>query len=330
VPPLLEIRGLEVVFPGADGRPVAVVRGADLTVERAEIVGLVGESGSGKTVTALATLGLVPPPGRIAAGSVRFEGRELVGSPEHELRAVRGAGIGLVFQEPASALNPVLTIGSQVVESIRTHRPISRAAARREAVELLDRLSLPDPGRRMREYAHQLSGGQRQRVVLALALAGGPRLLIADEPTTALDVTVQAEVLDRLVELRSALGLGILLITHDLGIVAEVCDRIAVMYAGEIVERGVVAEVYARPRHPYTRALLAALPRLGSPAARGELATIPGQVPAAGDLPKGCPFEPRCAERIAGCAEVPPPWIAGEGDSGVRCLVRARERGIPS
>jgi oligopeptide/dipeptide ABC transporter ATP-binding protein len=327
--PLLEIRDLAVEFPPAGGRsggPAAVVRGVDLTVGRGEIVGLVGESGSGKTLTALAVLGLVPPPGRIAGGSVRLAGRQLVGASERELRSVRGARIGLVFQEPGSALNPVLSIGAQLVEAIRAHRQVTRREARRQAVELLTRLSLPDPERRLREYAHQLSGGQRQRVVLALALAAGPELLIADEPTTALDVTVQAEVLEQLAELRAGLGLSILLITHDLGIVAEVCDRLAVMYAGEIVERGPVGELFASPAHPYTRALLGALPRLGAPAARGRLPAIPGQVPEAGQRLPGCAFEPRCAERVPECAAVAPPWFE-TGERGARCLVRARERG---
>jgi oligopeptide/dipeptide ABC transporter ATP-binding protein len=326
--PLLEIRDLVVEFPRADGSSgaaSAVVRGADLSVGRGEIVGLVGESGSGKTLTALAILGLVPPPGRISSGSVRLSGRELVGAPERELRRVRGARIGLVFQEPGSALNPVLSIGTQITEAIRAHRDVSRGAARAQALDLLTRLSLPDPERRLREYPHQISGGQRQRVVLALALAAGPDLLIADEPTTALDVTVQAEVLERLAGLRTDLGLGILLITHDLAVVAEVCDRLAVMYAGEVVETGPVSELFARPAHPYTRALLAALPRLGAPVARGRLQTIPGQVPEAGALPPGCAFEPRCAERIPECAAAPPPWFEVSAGRGARCLVRARE-----
>jgi len=326
--PLLDIRGLEIGFPAGGAGPLAVVRGASLAVGRGEIVGLVGESGSGKSLTALATLGLVPAPGRILAGSVRLEGRELVGLPERELRAIRGARIGLVFQEPSAALNPVLTVGAQLVEAIRAHRAVTRAEARGRALELLERLAIPDPERRLREYPHQLSGGQRQRVVLALALAAGPGLLIADEPTTALDVTLQAEVLDLLVELRDELGVAVLLITHDLAVVAEVCDRVLVMYAGEVVEEGAVASVFARPLHPYTQGLLAALPRLGAPAPRGALPSIPGQVPAPAALPRGCAFHPRCPERLPVCSERRPEWTAVEG-RGVRCLARERDGGAP-
>jgi oligopeptide/dipeptide ABC transporter ATP-binding protein len=324
--PLLDIRALEIGFPAGGGRSLPVVRGASLGVARREIVGLVGESGSGKSLTALAVLGLVPTPGRILSGSVRLNGRELVGLPERELRAVRGARIGLVFQEPSAALNPVLTVGAQIAEAIRAHLPVSRASARRRAIDLLDRLSIPDPERRYGEYPHQLSGGQRQRVVLALALAAGPDLLIADEPTTALDVTLQAEVLDLLVELRDELGLAVLLISHDLGVVAQICDRVAVMYAGEVVESGTVAEVFARPLHPYTRGLLAALPRLGAPAPRGELPAIGGQVPSAADLPSGCAFHPRCPERLPECPEIHPAWSV-RGGGGVRCLARERDAG---
>ena len=324
--PLLEIRDLEIGFPAGDGGLLKVVRGASLAVARREIVGLVGESGSGKSLTALATLGLVPAPGRILGGSVRLDGRELVGLPERELRAIRGARIGLVFQEPSAALNPVLTVGTQIVEAIRAHQPVAAGVARERALDLLRRLSIPDPARRLGEYPHQLSGGQRQRVVLALALAAGPDLLIADEPTTALDVTLQAEVLDLLVELRGALDLSVLLISHDFAVVAEVCDRLAVMYAGEVVEEGSVTRVFARPLHPYTRGLLAALPRLGAPAPRGALPAIPGQVPSAAELPSGCAFHPRCPERLADCPTIHPRWIRRE-EGGVRCLAREREAG---
>jgi oligopeptide/dipeptide ABC transporter ATP-binding protein len=322
---LLEIRDLEVGFPTTGDDTLAVVRGVSLTVERGEIVGLVGESGSGKSLTALALLGLVPAPGRITGGRILLGGRDLVGLSERDLRAVRGARIGLVFQEPSAALNPVLTVGAQVVEAIRAHRAVSRAAARAQAAELLGRLAIPDPERRLKEYPHQLSGGQRQRVVLALALAAGPELLIADEPTTALDVTLQAEVLDLIGNLRDQLGLGVLLITHDLAVVSQLCDRVAVMYAGEIVESGPVRALFERPLHPYTRGLLAALPRLGEPAPRGALPSIPGQVPAAGELPSGCPFHPRCGERLPECPDLRPPWL-DLGGRGVRCLARARER----
>ncbi len=330
MPPLLELRNLEIRFPsrGSAGE-IAVVRGASLSIGRGEAVGLVGESGSGKSLTALAVLGLVPAPGRIAAGSIRLDGQELVGIGERAYRSVRGARIGLVFQEPGAALNPVLTIGAQIVEAIRAHRDLSRSAARRRALELLERLAIPDPARRLRQYPHELSGGQRQRALLAIALAAEPDLLIADEPTTALDVTIQAEVLDLLDELRRERSLALLLITHDLAVVARSCDRLAVLYAGEVVEEGATADLLSNPAHPYTRGLLASLPRLGEGVERGRLAAIPGQVPAAGALPTGCPFHPRCAERLACCSIEAPPFVelagAGSARHAARCWLHAPE-----
>ncbi|MEO7795511.1 MAG: ABC transporter ATP-binding protein [Thermoanaerobaculia bacterium] len=330
-PPLLEVSGLEICFPGPS-RPFEVVRGASLVVRRGEIVGLVGESGSGKSLTALAILGLVPSPGRVVGGEIRLDGRNLVGLSERELRSVRGARIGLVFQEPMAALNPVLTLETQICEAIRAHPakgPVGKGlrvtarAARARARELLDLLAIPDPERRLGEYPHQLSGGQRQRAMLAIALAAGPDLLIADEPTTALDVTLQAQVLELLERLRRELGLAILLITHDLAVVAESCDRVLVMYAGEIVESASSEELFARPAHPYTRALLASIPVLGAPAPRGELPAIPGQVPAADRLPAGCVFEPRCPARIERCRSERPAWVELGGGAecrGGRCL----------
>jgi peptide/nickel transport system ATP-binding protein len=257
--PLLEIQGLEVAFPGAAGW-VPVVRGASLTVGRGEVVGLVGESGSGKTLTALSVLRLVPPPGRIA-GRVRLDGEsgDLLALPERELRRVRGGRIGFVFQEPMAALDPVYTIGFQIAEAVRAHRRISQREAREETVRLLDRVALPDARRRLDDYPHQLSGGQRQRVGIAMALAAGPDLLLADEPTTSLDVTLQAQVLTLLMRLRDELGLAVLLITHDLGVVAETCDRVVVMHRGEVVETADVETLFRAPRHAYTRFLLEAL-----------------------------------------------------------------------
>jgi len=322
---LLEIRGLEITFPGPAG-DATVVRGAALEVGRGEIVGLVGESGSGKSLTALAVLGLVPPPGRIRAGSIRFDGRELVGLPDRELRPLRGGRVGLVFQEPSAALNPVLTIGTQIVEAVRAHRDVTRRAARERARDLLALLAVPDPERRLGEYPHQLSGGQRQRALMAIALAAGPELLIADEPTTALDVTVQAQVLELLTRLRRELGLAILLITHDLAVVAESCDRVVVMYAGRPVEAAPAATLFAAPAHPYTRGLLASLPRLGEPAERGRLPSVPGQVPDATQPPSGCPFHPRCAERLASCSSEDPPWVDLGGGHGARCVLAAPGR----
>jgi peptide/nickel transport system ATP-binding protein len=323
-PPLLDVADLSIRFParsedGEAGRarrpppPYDVVRGVSFTVERGEFVGLVGESGSGKSLTALAILGLVPPPGEVVGGRVLLDGRDLLGLEERELRAVRGARIGLVFQEPMAALNPVLTLETQITEAVRAHRRdgrrVTARAARARALDLLELLAIPDPVRRLRSYPHQLSGGQRQRAMLAIALAAGPELLIADEPTTALDVTLQAQVLELLERLRRELGLAILLITHDLAVVAESCDRVLVLYAGEVMEAASSERLFAQPGHPYTRALLASIPVLGRPAPRGELPAIPGQVPAADRLPSGCVFHPRCPARIERCTEVHPPWV---------------------
>jgi peptide/nickel transport system ATP-binding protein len=277
VPPLLEVQGLEVSFPsGAGWRPV--VRGAAFTVGRGEAVGLVGESGSGKTLTALALLGLVPPPGRVTAGSVHLDGgapdavpRDLLTLGEPAWRAVRGRRIAMVFQEPATAFNPVFSIGFQIAEVLRAHpsgqpgRRMTRRAAWAEAARLLDRVAIADAGRRLGDYPHQLSGGQRQRAMIAMALAGRPELLLADEPTTALDVTLQAQILELLADLRRELGLAVLLITHDLGVVAESCDRVVVMHAGQVVETAAVAELFRAPADPYTRGLLAAAARSEPP-----------------------------------------------------------------
>ncbi|MFL6262817.1 MAG: ATP-binding cassette domain-containing protein [Thermoanaerobaculia bacterium] len=266
--PLLEIRDLEVAFPARDagGAPVPVVRGVSLDVGRGEVVGLVGESGSGKSMTALAVLGLVPPPGRVTAGAVHLHGKggavELLRLDSRALRRVRGGRIAMVFQEPATAFNPVYSIGFQIAEAVRAHRQVSRREAREEAARLLDRVAFPDARRRLDAYPHQLSGGQRQRAMIAMALAGRPDLLLADEPTTALDVTLQAQILELLDELRRDLGLAVLLITHDLGVVAEACDRVVVMRAGRVVEAAGVEELFRAPAHPYTRELLAGLPRL--------------------------------------------------------------------
>jgi peptide/nickel transport system ATP-binding protein len=273
--PLLEVRDLEISFPSR-GSWTPVVRGASLTVGRGEMVGLVGESGSGKTLTALAVLGLVPPPGRVTRGSILLGGpaggysgsggaaTDLLTLGARELRAVRGARAALIFQEPATAFNPVYSIGFQIAEAVRAHRRVSRREAEHEAARLLDRVALADARRRLDDYPHQLSGGQRQRAMIAMALAGRPDLLLADEPTTALDVTLQAQILELLDELRRDLGLSVLLITHDLGVVAETCDRVVVMRDGQVVETAAVAELFRAPAHPYTRELLAALPRLGA------------------------------------------------------------------
>jgi ABC-type dipeptide/oligopeptide/nickel transport system ATPase component len=257
------VEDLEVSFPTGGGW-VPVVRGVSLALGHGEILGLVGESGSGKSLTALSVLGLVPPPGRVTAGRVLLDGTDLLALRPREIRQVRGGRIGMVFQEPATAFNPVYTIGFQIAEAVRAHRRMPRRAALAEAVRLLDRVALPDARRRLGDYPHQLSGGQRQRAMIAMALAGRPDLLLADEPTTALDVTLQAQVLELLEDLRTDLGLSVLLITHDMGVVAETCDRVAVMRDGQVVEQAGVAELFRAPAHPYTRELMAAVPKLAA------------------------------------------------------------------
>jgi oligopeptide/dipeptide ABC transporter ATP-binding protein len=320
--PLLAVRDLSVAFPsGRHRNAVRAVDGVSLDVHRGETLCLVGETGSGKTLTALASVRLVPAPGRVTAGRIAFDGRDLLAASERELQHTRGAGIGFVFQEPMTALNPVYTIGAQIAETLAVHGVASGAAARRHAVELLDAVRIPAPARRAQDYPHQLSGGMRQRALIAAALACTPSLLIADEPTTALDVRIQAGILDLLREMQTRLGLALLLITHDLGVVAELADRIAVMYAGRIVETGPAGEVLAAPAHPYTRGLLASRPGL-TPGA--SLQAIPGSVPDLAALPKGCAFGPRCADRVPACESAPPQ----ERSAGVRRTVRCvREEG---
>ncbi len=297
--PLLAIENLRTYFYTTAGVARAV-DGLSLTVEPGETVGVVGESGCGKSVTALSILRLVAPPGRIESGSrIAFEGRDLLALDERGMRAIRGNRIAMVFQEPMTALNPVFTVGDQVAEVARIHAGASRADARKRAVAMLDRVGIPAPDERAREYPHQLSGGMRQRVMIAMALVMQPALLIADEPTTALDVTIQAQILELLTELQGQFGMSVLLITHDLGVVAETTSRVVVMYGGEAVEQAPVRDLFAHPHHPYTRGLLAAMPRLG--ASRDRLRTIPGTVPAPTDWPAGCRFRDRCASAWERC-----------------------------
>jgi peptide/nickel transport system ATP-binding protein len=320
--PLLQIDDLVTVFDTPAGR-VPAVDGVSLSIERGGALGLVGESGCGKSVTAMSVLGLVASPGRIERGKILLEidGRavDLVGLPEGRLRQVRGGRVGMIFQEPMTSLNPVFTIGNQVAEAVRLHRKLPRAAARQRALELLSLVRIADPERRLDEYPHQLSGGMRQRAMIAMSLACEPDLLIADEPTTALDVTIQAQILELLADLRRRLGMALLLITHDLGVVAETCDEVAVMYAGQIVEQAAAAELFAHPLHPYTIGLLAARPehRSGS----GEpLAAIPGMVPQPRDFPAGCRFHPRCGfVREPRCTAEPPPLRELAAGHFVRC-----------
>jgi len=316
--PLLAVDRLRTVFDRPDGRQAAAVDGVSFVVGRGETLGLVGESGSGKSVTALSILRLVLPPGRIVGGRVELDGTNLLDLDERAMRSIRGRRIGYVFQEPMVALNPVYTIGFQIAETLTVHGLARGATARTRAIELLDAVRVPDPVRRASEYPHQLSGGLRQRAMIALALAGSPELLIADEPTTALDVTVQAEILDLLRNLRTSFRLSLLLITHDLGVVAEMADRVAVMYAGRIVEQAPLAPLFEAPAHPYTRGLLASLPdqRQGR-----RLETIPGVVPDLGALPTGCAFAPRCADRVDRCETEPPDVTPLGAGREVRCVL---------
>jgi peptide/nickel transport system ATP-binding protein len=316
--PVLEVRDLRTEFATDDGSFPAV-DGVSFAVDAGQTLAIVGESGCGKSVTALSVMGLVPdPPGRITAGSIRFEGRELVGAPKRELLDLRGNGLAMIFQEPMTSLNPAFTIGNQIVEALLRHRALPRAAAEARAIEVLRQVRIPAPEQRFHEYPHKLSGGMRQRAMIAMALACEPRLLIADEPTTALDVTIQAQILDLLRNLQRHMGLALLLITHDLGVIAEMADRVAVMYAGRIVEEAPVRPLFEDPKHPYTRGLLASLPGT-APGTR--LRAIPGTVPPLGELPPGCPFTPRCPDRFERCpTATPEDTVVGE-DRRVKCYL---------
>jgi peptide/nickel transport system ATP-binding protein len=322
--PLIEIRNLRVTFLGDDGRTTHAVDAVDLTVANGSTLGLVGESGCGKSVTSLAIMGLLPKHSAQVTGSIRFEGLDLLEVPDQTLRDLRGNRLAMIFQEPMTSLNPSLTVGNQIIETILRHRGGTQSAARRRAIELLRRVHIPSPERRIDEYPHKLSGGMRQRVMIAMALACDPRLLIADEPTTALDVTLQAQILDLMRELKADSRAAIILITHDLGVVAEVCDEVAVMYAGEIVERATVAELFASPQHPYTVGLLGSIPRLDRDASR--LATIEGVVPDMAVPPRGCRFAARCpfAEDI--CTAAPPLLAKVSAGHWSRCVRAPLER----
>ena len=325
--PLLEVQELHTHLFTEEG-VVKAVRGLSLTVDRGETVAVVGESGCGKSMAALSILRLVPdPPGRIVGGRVALEGRDLLALEEEEMRAVRGGDISMIFQEPMTSLNPVFTVGDQIAEALSVHRGLSRRAARERAVALLDTVRIPDPGLKVDEYPHRLSGGMRQRVMIAMALACEPKLLIADEPTTALDVTIQAQVLELLRELQGVFGMAILLITHDLGVVAEMADRVVVVYAGRKVEEAEVGALFAAPLHPYTEGLLDSTPNpVRRSAGVRRLREIPGAVPSLLDLPAGCPFAPRCAKALPLCGEVDPAATALAGEREVACHVAAAER----
>jgi oligopeptide/dipeptide ABC transporter ATP-binding protein len=293
---ILEVRGLRTSFHTRDGI-VKAVDGINFRVGRGEIMGLVGESGCGKSVTSLSIMGLVGPPGRVEGGEILFDGQDLLKLKPDDLRKLRGDRISMIFQQPQSSLNPVQDVGRQIAEVLELHRGMKTGPARARALELLKMVGIPDPERRIKSFPHEMSGGMAQRVMIAMALACEPELLIADEPTTALDVTIQAQILDLMRHLREQTGTAIILITHDLGVVAEMCDRVAVMYAGEIVEQADVITLFRRPSHPYTRGLIESIPLVGD--VREELSVIPGNVPNLIDLPNGCRFAPRCAARVA-------------------------------
>jgi oligopeptide/dipeptide ABC transporter ATP-binding protein len=304
--PLLQVRDLRVRFPTPSG-PIEAVSGVSFTVSAGETLAVVGESGSGKSVSSLAVLGLLGG-GRVTGGSIRFQGEELVGADPERLRRLRGAEIAMIFQNPMSSLDPLFTVGDQIAEVLRIHRAVSRRHARRRAVELLAEVGLPDPARRVRSYPHELSGGQQQRVVIAMALACEPALLIADEPTTALDVTVEAQILELLRRMQRDHGSALLFVTHDMGVVAEMADRVLVMYAGQVVEQGRVDDVLRRPRNPYTRALIESIPTPSTPRDL-PMPAIPGNVPHPSDPPGGCRFHPRCPSVLERCATDDPPLV---------------------
>jgi oligopeptide/dipeptide ABC transporter ATP-binding protein len=318
--PLLSIANLTVEFP-TDYGPARAVDRVSLAVARGEVLGVVGESGCGKSMTALSVLRLVPPPGRITSGEIRFVGQDLLSLPLRALQALRGRKIAMIFQEPMTALNPVLTVGEQIAEMLRLHLRVSRSEAKARAIELLRLVRIPSPEKRWSEYPHQLSGGMRQRVMIAMAVSCEPDLVFADEPTTALDVTVQAQILDLLADLRERLGMAMVLISHNLGVIAQVAHHVVVMYAGRIVEHTTTTRLFSDPQHPYTRGLLGSLPSLDGRGRRGRLIAIPGTVPSLGASLHGCAFAPRCPLAIDICRREDPPLEAKRPGHLARCWV---------
>jgi oligopeptide/dipeptide ABC transporter ATP-binding protein len=319
---LLEIQALQTHFL-TDAGTVRAVEGVSLRVRKGETLGIVGESGCGKSVTALSVLRLIPnPPGKIVGGRILLEGRNLLDLPENEMRKVRGGSISMIFQEPMTSLNPVFTVGDQIAEGIRLHQGLSKREAWNKAIDMLRIVRIPDAERRVKEYPHQMSGGMRQRVMIAMALSCNPHLLIADEPTTALDVTIQAQILDLLNQLKSELGMAVMLITHDLGVVADTAARVVVMYAGRVVEEAPVTELFKNPLHPYTQGLLNSMPRIEKAERRPRLQAIPGMVPDLLDLPQGCKFQARCPKVFEACRGTEPELKAvGSADHFVRCFL---------
>jgi oligopeptide/dipeptide ABC transporter ATP-binding protein len=321
---LLEVRGLSTSFQTGSGE-VTAIEDISFSLEKGEILGIVGESGSGKSVTALAIMGLLPrPPARILGGSIKFEGQDLLKLSDRSMQRLRGPGMAMVFQEPMTSLNPVFTIGEQIIETIRAHESLSRKDSFARAVEMLEKVGIPSASTRMSDYPHQLSGGQRQRVMLAIALVCRPRLLIADEPTTALDVTIQAQILELLMDLRDEFGMAIMMITHNMGVIAETADRVLVMYAGRMVEQAPAGRLFDHPLHPYTRGLLSCVPTLDQD--QDRLVAIPGNLPEPSRRPSGCRFSVRCVHAVAACGEAIPALETFEPDHAAACI-RVRDIG---
>ncbi|MBL3571077.1 peptide ABC transporter ATP-binding protein [Rhodovulum sulfidophilum] len=325
--PILEVQGLQTVFRTRGGE-IHAVNSVDFHLQPGELLGVVGESGSGKSVTMMSLIGLLPsPPAEVRAGTVRFGGDDLLRMPARRLRDIRGARIGFVFQDPMTSLNPVFPVGFQIMEPLRKHMGLDRAAARRRAQELLELVGIPDAARRLGDFPHQFSGGMRQRVMIAMALACDPEVLIADEPTTALDVTIQAQILELMKDLRERLGMAVIWITHDLGVIAGIADRVMVMYGGQVVEQAPVKALFARPQHPYTRALLQTVPHVTG--ARAErLKVIEGQPPVLSGPPRACPFRARCAHAFETCARANPARVAVGPDHDAACFWDV-DRGAP-
>jgi peptide/nickel transport system ATP-binding protein len=322
--PLLEVKDLRVEFPTRRGTLVAV-DGVSFAIDPGEVLGVVGESGAGKSLTGMAIIGLLEPPGRIAAGEIRLEGKRIDDLPPERMRRIRGRRIGAIFQDPLTSLNPLYTVGEQLVETILAHLEVDKAQARSRALKLLAEVGIPAPEGRLDHYPHQFSGGMRQRVVIALALAAEPRLIVADEPTTALDVSIQAQIIALLKRLARDHGVAVMLITHDMGVIAETADRVAVMYAGRLAELGPVREVIHEPRHPYTAGLMGSIPRIGALQRHARLVQIDGAMPRLNAIPPGCAFNPRCPKRFARCSAERPELLT-VGNARASCWLYANGR----